>query len=188
MPPSAVLFGEDETVLRLFPELRRAWSLSGEQATVAVSGHNAKRALIGSINLRTGHRVVLSCRDMNGGSFRDFLRLVRRRYRGMPIYMLLDNSSLHTAKRSLALAEELDIHFVWLPRQCPELNPVDHLFKEVKAHVSANYQHPDIDQHLQCAERYLLELSNKEALKKAGTLSKNFWLKKLLSNNFCKLT
>lgn len=180
MPPSAVLLGEDETIIRHFPELRRAWSLSGDQATVAVSGHNAKRALIGAVNLRTGHRVVLGCRGMYGSEFRAFLKLLRRRYPGRPLYMLLDNSSLHTAKKSLELAEKLDIHFVWLPRQCPELNPMDHLFKEIKAHVSANYQYPDIDQHLQGAEDCILELSNKEALLKAGILSKNFWLNSFL--------
>lgn len=180
MPPSAVLLGEDETILRFFPELRRAWARSGEQATVAVSGHNAKRALIGAVNLRTGHRVVLGCHNMTGGCFREFLKLLRRRYPGRPLYVLLDNSSLHTAKSSLALAEKLHIHFVWLPRQCPELNPMDHLFKEVKAHVSANYQYPDIDQHLDRAERYVLDLSNKEALLKAGILSKNFWLNSFL--------
>ena len=180
MPPSAVLLGEDETILRLFPELRRAWSLSGEQATVAVTGHNAKRALIGAINLRTGHRVVLGCRGMYGSEFREFLKLLRRRYPTRSIWMLLDGSSLHTAKKSLALAGELGIHLVWLPRQCPELNPMDHLFKEVKAHISANYQYPDVDQHLNGAKDYLLQLSNKEALRKAGILSKNFWLKNLL--------
>jgi transposase len=180
MPPSAVLFCEDETIVRLFPLLRRAWSLSGQQATVGVTGHNAKRALIGAINLRSGHRVVMCCKGMNGGSFRDFLRLLRHRYAGRPIWMLLDGSSLHTAAKSLALAQELDIHFVWLPRQCPELNAMDHLFKEVKAHVSANYQFEDIDQHLARAEHYILELTNKAALKKAGILSRNFWIKKLL--------
>lgn len=180
MPLSAVLVGEDETIWRLFPELRRAWARSGEQATVAVTGHNAKRALIGAINLRTGHRVVLTCKGMYGSEFREFLQLLRHCYPGQPIWMLLDGSSLHTAKKSLRLAGELDIHFVWLPRQCPELNPMDHLFKEVKAHVSANYQYPDVDQHLACAKDYLLQLSNKEALMKAGILSKNFWLKNLL--------
>jgi hypothetical protein len=36
-----VLLFEDETVLRLFPVLRRAWALQGEQAKVAITGRNA---------------------------------------------------------------------------------------------------------------------------------------------------
>jgi hypothetical protein len=69
---------------------------------------------------------------------------------------------------------------VWLPKQCPELNAMDHLFKEVKAHISANYQYSSIDEHAEYAENYILKLTNKQALTKAGILSKNFWLKNLL--------
>lgn len=180
MPPTAVLLCQDETLLRLFPVLRRAWSLSGEQATVAVTGHNARRVLFGAINVRTGHRVVLRCVQMRADGFQDFLHLLRRRYPGRPIYLLLDGSSLHTAPQSKAVAAALGMELVALPRQCPELNCMDHLFREVKANVSANYQYRDIDRHAECAERYILQLSNKEALKKAGVLSKNFWLKNLL--------
>lgn len=180
MRPSAVLLGEDETLLRLFPVLRRAWALSGQQATVGVTGHNARRVLLGAINVRTGHRITLRCTNLSGDGFRDFLQLLRHRYPGRPIYLLLDGSSLHSSPKSKAVAAALDIELVELPKQCPELNCMDHLFREVKAHVSANYQHSDIDQHAQLAEDYLLKLTNKEALKKAGILSKNFWLKHLL--------
>jgi hypothetical protein len=65
-------------------------------------------------------------------------------------------------------------------RQCPELNGMDHLFKEVKADISANYQYGNIDEHIACAESYIRKLTNKKALKRAGILSKNFWLKKNL--------
>ena len=180
MPFSAVLLGEDETLLRLFPVLRRAWSLSGQQATVGVTGHNARRVLLGAINVCTGHRITMRSKGMSGNSFREFLQLLRRRYPNRPIYLLLDGSSLHTSPKSQAVAAALNIELVELPKQCPELNPVDHLFKEVKAHVSANYQYTDIDQHAAMAEDYLLKLANKEALTKAGILSENFWLKSFL--------
>lgn len=177
MPTSAVLLFEDETILRLFPVLRRAWSLSGEQATVAVTGRNAKRVLFGSINLRTGHHIVMQHPGMNQQGFQDFLRQLRRCYPGRPIWLLLDGSSAHKASKTQALAKALNIELVWLPKQCPELNAMDHLFKEVKANISANHQYPDIDQHAACAENYIRQLTNKQALKKAGILSKNFWLK-----------
>jgi hypothetical protein len=40
-----VLFFFDETILRLFPVLRRSWSRQGEQARVPITGRNAKRVL-----------------------------------------------------------------------------------------------------------------------------------------------
>src|SRR5262245_20329539 len=50
MPIDAALLFEDETLLRLFPVLRRAWALRGEQARIGISGRNAKRVLFGAIN------------------------------------------------------------------------------------------------------------------------------------------
>lgn len=177
MPASAVLLMEDEIILRLFPVLRRAWSFSGEQAVVGITGYNAKRILVGAINVCTGQRTLMQQKNMSASGFQDFLCLLRHGYAGRPIWILLDRGSAHISPLSQALAKELKIELVWLPKQCPELNAMDHLFKEVKAHICANYQYPTIEEHIQYAEHYLLHLTNKEALKQAGILSKNFWLK-----------
>jgi transposase len=125
---------------------------------------------------------------MNQAGFQAFLRVLRRSYPGRQIWLLLDEGSAHTAPKSRALAGQLNIRLVWLPKQCPELNAMDHLFKEVKADISANYQHSNIDEHTRLAENYIRKLTNKKALKRAGILSKNFWLKYLLSKNFCYFT
>lgn len=178
MPATAVLLFEDETVLRLFPVPRRAWSLRGEPARIAITGNNAKRVLFGTINVRTGHRILMRYSSMKQEGFQDFLRLLRRCYPGRQIWLVLDEASAHTAARSQALAEPLDIKLVWLPRQCSELNGMDHFWRELKANISANYQFSDIDEHAQFAESYSLTLTNKQAQRKAGILSKNFWLKK----------
>ncbi|MDQ3847255.1 MAG: transposase [Bacteroidota bacterium] len=188
MPSSAVLLFEDETILRLFPVLRRAWARKGEQASVGITGRNAKRVLFGTINVHTGHRIVMPYPKMNQAGFQAFLTLLRRSYRGRAIWLLLDEGPAHTAPKSQSLAGQLNIRFIWLPKQCPELNAMDHLFKEVKADISANYQYTGIDEHTRLAENYIRKLTNKKALKRAGILSKNFWLKNLLSKNFCKFT
>jgi hypothetical protein len=180
MPARAVLLAQDETILRLFPVLRRAWSMRGEQAKVYITGRNAKRVLFATINLRTGHRVAMRRAKMRQGDFQEFLRLVRRRYGNRPVWMLLDEAPCHTAKRSLALAAQLGIRFIFLPKQCSELNAMDQLWKELKGQVSANYQFVSIDRHAQQAEEWLLSLPKREALRKAGVLSKNYWLRSFL--------
>jgi hypothetical protein len=76
-----VLLCGDWTLLRLFPPLRAAWALQGTQATVPVTGANAKRVLFGAIDLRTAHRIVLIRPRAGGADARTFLREVRRRYR-----------------------------------------------------------------------------------------------------------
>jgi transposase len=117
---------------------------------------------------------------MRQANFQALRREVRRRYRARPVWMLLDEAQCHIAAKSRGLAEAFDIHFVWLPKQCSELNSMDQLWKELKDKVSANYQFSDIDQHADYAEQWLLSLTDKEALRKAGVLSKNFWLRSFL--------
>jgi transposase len=175
-----VLLFEDETILRLFPVLRRAWSLGGEQAIVPITGGNAKRVLFGTINPRTGHRIALCRPNMRQEHFQAFLRLLRHSYPGREIWLLLDEAPCHIAPKSQALAEDLNIVLIWLPKQCSELNAMDHLWRELKDNISANYQFKDIKEHAAMAEHRILSLSKSEALVKAGVLSKNFWLQSFL--------
>jgi hypothetical protein len=57
---------------------------------------------------------------------------------------------------------------------------MDQLWRELKGHISANYQYPTIDEHAAAAERWIRSLTSTEALRKAGIRSKNFWLKSFI--------
>ena len=168
---------EDETIVRLFPPLRQAWGMRGSQVCVPITGQNDRRVLYGAINIATGHRVTRRGRSMRLHEFHTFLRDLRRRYRtGRRIWLLLDKHGTHDSPRTAQLAASLGIVLVPLPKQCPELNPMDHLWREAKAKVSANRQFEDIEQHAAAAENWVQNLSPREAKCKAGMLSKNFWL------------
>lgn len=167
-------------MLRLFPVLRRAWALQGEQAHVAITGCNAKRVLFGAINLRTGHRIILRRPNMEQVHFQACLRLLREAYPGHRIALLLDEAPSHRAAKSQSLAADLDIELIGLPKQCAELNAMDQLWRELKGHISANYQYPTIEEHAAAAEQWLRSLTPTEALRKAGIRSKNFWLKSFI--------
>lgn len=187
MPHGAVLLLEDETLLRLFPPLRACWAWRGQQAVVPITGRNAKRVLFGTINPRTGHRLMLRRRRMRQEDFQAFLQLLRVRYGKREICLLLDQAPSHTAEKSLAVAASLAIELVWLPKQCSELNAMDHLWKELKRRLAANRQFRTIDEGAEHAEHWVLGLSPQQARRKAGILSKNYWLKDF-SKNFCQPT
>ena len=150
--------------------------MAGAQAVVPISGHNARRVLYAAVNVRTGHRVLRRGRTMRQGEFHAFLRRLRCAYPGRRIWLLLDQHGSHGSAASRKLAESLDIEMLPLPRQCPELNPVDHLWKEAKRTISANRQFAGIDDQAQAVEDWVMSLTRRQALRKAGILSKNFWL------------
>jgi transposase len=90
--------------------------------------------------------------------------------------LFLDRSKVHRAQASRQLARSLGIELRWLPTACPELNPVDHLWRHLKRDVLANEPIPDLEATLQRAWAYLQDLSPRDRLRKAGILSGNFWL------------
>jgi transposase len=167
----------DATVLRWFPPLRCMWAFRGEQAKVPITGRNAKRVLFGAVNPRTGHRLVVRRFRQRQEDFQAFLRYLRQHYPGRPIWLLLDKASCHDAARSQALAARLGVVLVWLPKQCSELNVVDHLWKELKRLLAANLQFRTIDEEADYAEQWYLGLTLQQALRKGGVLSEKFWLK-----------
>ncbi len=173
----------DWTLLRLFPPLRAAWALKGTQATVPITGANAKRVLFGAINLRTAHRVVLIRPRAGAADAQAFLREIRRRYRTAgTIWLLADRASAHTAARTQMLAAALAIRFVWLPKQAPELNAMDQLWRELKRLIAANRQATSVNALASDAADWVLGLNPQQARRKAGMASEHFWLRNLVGD------
>jgi hypothetical protein len=169
----------DEADLLLFPPLRAGWSKRGEAARVWLSGRNARRVIFGAMNLRTGVRVLLPREKGRSGDYRAFLGEVRSAYRGWHVALLQDEDPCHTAQASLREAEGMTL--LWLPKRSPKLNPMDTLWGQGKAVVSAAKQYATIEEQVDRFLRHLRSLSNREALHTSGVLSEKFWLKGALS-------
>lgn len=176
---------EDETDLLLFPPLRSGWALRGQPARVPISGWNARRVIFGAMNLRTGHRLLLARQRQRAVEFQAFLELIHEHYQGRHVALLLDEHRSHTAAASKRLAEQLGIEFLWLPTRSPHLNPMDHLWGDAKDVICANRQYATIDEQVTHFIEYVSALSNQESLRKAGVLSKHFWLGPVLSKKLC---
>src|SRR3954471_12835000 len=85
-------------------------------------------------------------------------------------------------QETLALGTELWLEFVWLPRQWPELNAMDQLWKELKRDVAANRQATSIDDLAGRASQWVLNLTPAQARRKSGMASSRFWLQSLSQN------
>jgi transposase len=178
-PGDVVLFA-DWTLLRLFPPLRATWAPAGAQATVPITGANARRVLFGAISLGTARRAVRVRRAAAQADAQAFLRDLRRRYRRAgTLWLLLDRASAHTAPATQRLAAELGIALLWLPKQHPELNPMDQLWRELKRLVAANRQADSVDALADAAAAWVLGLTPTQARRKSGMASARFWLKHL---------
>jgi hypothetical protein len=171
---------EDETTLRLFPPLRSRWGEKGRQVVVPISGYNAKRVLSGVINPKTGHRIASAAARGGKKEFRKFIDKVRACYRNRRIILLLDRNSSHLFLNHPATQEDLNVRALWLPKQWPELNSMDQIWKSLKSLIAANHQYADVDELAEYALKWLHSLSPLSAKRKAGLLSAKSWLRNVL--------
>ena len=174
--PRDIFLFEDETDLLLFPPLRACWALRGKDFEVPLCGANAKRVIFGALNPCNGTRLFLEREKQGQGDFQEFLGLIQQRYRGWHVSLLLDADRSHTAQSSQRLARLLGIRLVWLPRRCPELNALDHLWRHGKERICANRQYGSIEEQVHHFLHFLEGLSVEETLRKAGVLSEDYWL------------
>src|SRR5262249_7474310 len=100
LPPRSIALFEDETDLLLFPPLRAAWARRGQDAAVPISGKNAKRVVYGTLNIRTGNRLLWALQGHRAVDFQEFMEVVHWYHRGGHIVMVLDQESSHTAAGS----------------------------------------------------------------------------------------
>ena len=180
LPAGGRLLVLDETTLRHLPPLRAAWAPRGQQAQVCISGTNARRSLFGSLDLRTGRRVLMVRKHQRLADYHSFLRRLRHGVGACgALWLLLGRHSSHGSPSSLRLAAQLGIRLLWLPRQHPKLNPVDHLWRRLKTHFAANRQFASVDELAAYAEDWVRTLTPTQTLQKAGLLSPRCWPKEL---------
>jgi hypothetical protein len=166
----------DETIITETPPLSSCYGRLGQQVCIPITGNRAKRVLHGALNVRTGALVLLITDHWDQATHQYFLTMVRSHWRGWHIVLFEDRGAPHTAEESLAVAAALHIEIRWLPVATPELNAMDHLWRHVKGWGLADRATVSIDTSADIACQYLLELSRRERLRKAGVLSGHFWL------------
>lgn len=171
----------DSTIFSEVPPLRAMWAPLGQQACVPIRGKHARRFLTGVMNIRTGAYLDFASAEFKQHHFQKILRAIRRHWRGWRIVLFLDRNTPHHATASRRLARELNIQLRWLPKACPELNVMDHLWRHVKDLMVANAPTPNVVATVQGARHVIQRMTPKERLQKAGVLSKDFWLADVLS-------
>ena len=139
--PSATVIAEDECDMHLLPVLRAMWQRAGQQRRIITPGQNAKRAVFGALDLRTGDWFYELCVRKRGIEFIGFLSRLLVAYPTGPIYVIVDNASIHTSHAVQAwLAMNTRLQLVYLPTYAGhELNPVEKVWWALKDNISANY-------------------------------------------------
>lgn len=159
--PEATLIAEDECEMHLCPILRRMWHRRGQQPRIPTPGQNRKCPIFGGANLRTGEvHYHLSLRK-RGADFIAFLEQLRLAYPTGPIYVILDNVSIHISRLVRSwLTEHPRLQLVFLPTYVGHaLNPVEKIWWLLKHKVAANRCFKNLAALIRFIRRYFDTLS-----------------------------
>ncbi len=150
----------DECELQLLPVIRACW-MKGPRWRIPTPGQNAKRALFGALDARTGRLHHLVRPRKRALDFVAFLDHLAQAYPTGAVLLVLDNVVTHDAKlvrQWLARPEHARFQVVWLPKYTAhEHNPIERVWGLLKDAVAANRLYGSIEALVAEADRYLTE-------------------------------
>jgi transposase len=171
-----VWFG-DETTLREFPPLRASWAKRGKQREVVISGRNGRRVIHGALQVATGELVRVVRERSRQDDCIALLEALGQVRPGVPKLLIWDNAPPHHPKRVLAAAAAAHVTIAWLPFRSPELNPLEDLWRLLKAVVAANRVYDTLDALADHALRWLDACLPDSLLTRCGLRSSKYdWL------------
>jgi len=141
-----VLLYGDESEALTHPYLARVWAKSGADLRIPAPGQAKKIAMLGSLDDRTRQLIVHTSRTKRSSDFIAHLEQLDRLYGPTPgqptkpVVLVEDNGPIHTSKLSQA-ALAARAHWLtveWLPKYAPELNDIELVWRDLKAHHLAH--------------------------------------------------
>ena len=161
-----LLYGDESEALT-HPYLARAWAKSGADLRVPAPGQAKKVAMLGSLDHLTRQLIVHTSPTKRSSDFIAHLEQLDRLHgpqpgrQAKPVVLVEDNGPIHTSKRSLsALAARAHwLTVEWLPKYAPELNEIEPVWRDLKAHHLAHQTFTDADALDQAIHDAVIELN-----------------------------
>jgi transposase len=123
------VFSQDESRFGLLTVRRRRVTARGVQPVGSVQHVFEWFYVYGAVAPASGERFFLELPCLNAEMFQLFLDAFAQAFPDSLNLLLLDNSGAHTAQR---LRWPENLRGVWLPPYCPELNPIERVWRNLK--------------------------------------------------------
>jgi DDE superfamily endonuclease len=123
------VFSQDESRFGLLTIRRRRLTARGVQPIGSVQHVFEWFYVYGAVEPTTGDRFFLELPYLTAAMFQLFVDAFAQAFPDSLNLLLLDNSGAHTSQR-LTLPE--NVRLVFLPPYCPELNPIERFWRDLK--------------------------------------------------------
>jgi transposase len=148
-----VLLFADESEALTHPYLARAWAKRGADLRVPAPGQAKKVAMMGAFDHAARRLLVHTSKTKRSADFIALLERLDVLYgpkpglRIKPVVIVLDNGPIHVSKATIA-ALAARAHWLtveWLPKYAPELNDIEIVWRDLKAHHLAHQTFTDAE-------------------------------------------
>lgn len=141
-----ILLVQDEILVNIVGTQTRTWLPKGSKipkfpVPKLKAGPNERVAVFGALNVLTGqcHRFYAS--RINKLTFLRYLKRIAQYYRQItpdtPVCLVIDGHSAHTAKKVTQwLSNQIQLQFYRLPKNSPELNPIEYFWRHLRREVT----------------------------------------------------
>ena len=148
-----VLLYGDESEALTHPYLARAWAKRGADLRVPAPGQAKKVAMLGSLDHVERRLLVHTSRTKRSADFIAHLEQIDRLYgpkpgrATKPVVLVEDNGPIHASKisRAALAARQHWLTVEWLPKYAPELNDIEVVWHDLKAHHLAHHTFNDVE-------------------------------------------
>jgi transposase len=143
-----VFLDESEALTHPYPA--RRWAKRGADLRIEAPGQAKRRALLGAYDPVRRRLLVRTSPTKRSADFIGLLDELGAAYgttgRLRPLIAVADDGPIHTSKRTAqARAERPRLGIEWLPKYAPELNPIEHRWRDLKQHQLADRTFADAD-------------------------------------------
>ena len=157
------LFYQDEARFGRLPVIERAWAPKGVRPVVKAAIAREYKYTYGAVDVLNGDVFCRTYDMMNTANMQDFLLRLRKEFKEDFLVVILDGASSHTTEK-LVCPEGTYIQV--LPPYCPELNPVEQLWKHLRSHACGNQYFDTLPKVVEAVEREVSRLAKDKELVK----------------------
>jgi transposase len=148
-----VLLYGDESEALTHPYLARAWAERGADLRVPAPGQAKKVAMMGSLDHVTRRLIVHTSPTKRSSDFIAHLEQLDHLYgpkpgrTAKPVVLVEDNGPIHVSKitRAALASRSHWLSVEWLPKYAPELNDIEAVWRDLKAHHLAHQTFTDAE-------------------------------------------
>jgi hypothetical protein len=148
-----VLLFADESEALTHPYLARAWAKRGADLRVPAPGQASKVAIMGAFDHTARQLIVHTSKTKRSADFIALLEMLDDLYGPRPgvwmkpVVIVLDNGPIHVSKatRAALAARAHWLTVEWLPKYAPELNDIEVVWRDLKAHHLAHQTFTDAE-------------------------------------------